>query len=124
MSAVPFAEGTATLSKLKALDGPALFERPAGRLTKGLEGAAADHGLTLVTSGAPALFPLRLEDEAGSLTPHQEWVAECVRRGVFLSSHHNHFVDAALTDDDIDRTVEVAHEAFGIVRSRHPELVR
>lgn len=33
MSAVPFAAGTATLSKLKALDGPALFERPAGRLT-------------------------------------------------------------------------------------------
>jgi len=83
--------------------------------------AAADHGLHLVTSGAPSLFYLRLADD-DSLMLHQEWVAECMQRGVFLTSHHNHFINASLTSADIARTVEVAHESFGIVRARHPEL--
>lgn len=121
MSAVPFAAGIATLTKLREIDGPALFDRLGTELTTGLVTAAADHGLRLVTSGAPALFYLRLAED-DSLMLHQEWVAECVQRGVFLTSHHNHFINAALTSDDIARTLEVAHEAFGIVRARHPEL--
>ncbi len=121
MSAVPFAAGIASLTKLRELDAPALFHRLGTELTTGLTSAAAEHGLHLVTSGAPSLFYLRLADD-DSLMLHQEWVAECVQRGVFLTSHHNHFINASLTSADIARTVEVAHEAFGIVRSRHPEL--
>lgn len=121
LSAVPFAAGIATLTKLRALDAPALFDRLGTELTTGLVAAAADHGLHLVTSGAPALFYLRLADD-DSLMLHQEWVAECVQRGVYLTSHHNHFINAALTSADVARTIEVAHEAFGIVRARHPEL--
>lgn len=118
MSAVPFAAAITTINKLKQLDGPALFKRLGQRLTTGLVAAAAEHGLTMVVSGAPSLFYLRLADPANSLMPHQEWVAECVQRGVFITSHHNHFINASLTDADIDRTLEIAHEAFGIVASR------
>jgi len=121
MSAVPFAAGIATLTKLRDLDAPALFDALGTELTTGLVAAAADHGLHLVTSGAPSLFYLRLADD-DSLMLHQEWVAECMQRGVFLTSHHNHFINASLTSADIARTVEVAHESFGIVRARHPEL--
>jgi glutamate-1-semialdehyde 2,1-aminomutase len=121
MSAVPFAAGIATIEKLKKIDGPALFDRLGTELTTGLVSAAADHGLHLVASGAPALFYLRLADD-DSLMLHQQWVAEVVQRGAFLTSHHNHFLNAALTGADIARTVEVAHEAFGVVRARHPEL--
>lgn len=121
MSAVPFAAGIATITRLKELDAPARFASLGGRLTDGLVGAAADHGLHLVASGAPALFYLRLADDE-SLLLHQEWVAAMVRRGVFLTSHHNHFLNAALTDDDVDLTVRIAHEAFGEVRAAHPEL--
>ncbi|WP_306207275.1 aminotransferase class III-fold pyridoxal phosphate-dependent enzyme [Actinoplanes sp. RD1] len=121
MSAVPFAAGIATQRKLAEIGAPALFERLGSALTDGLGKAAAEHGFTLVASGAPALFYLRVADPADSLRLHQEWVAECVQRGVYLTSHHNHFVNAALTPADIDRTVEVAHEAFGVLRARHPE---
>jgi glutamate-1-semialdehyde 2,1-aminomutase len=121
MSAVPFAAGIATITKLKQLDAPAQFARLGTELTGGLITAAAEHGFTLNASGAPALFYLRIADD-DSLMLHQEWVAECVQRGVFFTSHHNHFVNAALTSSDINRTLEVAHEAFGIVRSRHSEL--
>ncbi|QYF73514.1 hypothetical protein [Cryobacterium sp. PAMC25264] len=81
----------------------------------------AEKGFTLIASGAPALFYLRIADD-DSLMLHQEWVAECVRRGVFLTSHHNHFLNAALTSADMTRTLEIAHEAFGVVRAHHPEL--
>jgi glutamate-1-semialdehyde 2,1-aminomutase len=117
MSAVPFAAGIATIEKLKRIDGPALFDRLGTELTTGLVSAAADHGLHLVASGAPALFYLRLADD-DSLMLHQQWVAEVVQRGAFLTSHHNHFINAALTSADVARTVEIAHEAFGIVAAR------
>ncbi|QZN85881.1 hypothetical protein [Cellulomonas sp. C5510] len=68
---------------------------------------------------SPVLLVLRLAED-DSLVLHQEWIAECVRRGV--TSHHNHVVDAALTSADVARTVEVAHEAFGVLRDRHPGL--
>ena len=50
---------------------------------------------------------------------HQEWIAECVKRGVFFTSHHNHFINASLSDADIAETVEIADEAFMAVRDRH-----
>jgi glutamate-1-semialdehyde 2,1-aminomutase len=121
MSAVPFAAGIATITKLRELDAPAQFERLGSQLTTGLVAAAAEQNFTLVASGAPALFYLRIADD-DSLMLHQEWVAECVQRGVFLTSHHNHFLNAALTEADVAKTLDVASEAFGIVRARHPEL--
>ena len=123
MSAVPFAAGIATQQKLRALDAPALFERLGRRLTDGLTEAAADAGFTLVASGAPALFYLRVADPADSLMLHQDWIAECVRRGAYLTSHHNHFLNAAVTEADVDRTVEIAADAFAALRTRHPATV-
>ncbi|HCJ48700.1 MAG TPA: glutamate-1-semialdehyde 2,1-aminomutase [Microbacterium sp.] len=123
MSAVPFAAGIATQRKLREIDAPDLFRRLGTRLTDGLVAAGAASGFTLVASGAPALFYLRVADPADSLMLHQEWVAECVRRGVYITSHHNHFLNAAVTDADVDRTVEIAAEAFAVLRQRHPEAV-
>ncbi|MFI8631496.1 aminotransferase class III-fold pyridoxal phosphate-dependent enzyme [Microbacterium sp. NPDC077663] len=123
MSAVPFAAGIATQRKLRELDAPALFERMGRRLTDGLTEAAADAGYTLVASGAPALFYLRVADPADSLMLHQDWIAECVRRGAYLTSHHNHFLNAAVTEADVDRTVEIAADAFAALRTRHPAAV-
>lgn len=123
MSAVPFAAGIATQRKLRELDAPALFDRLGRRLTDGLTEAAADAGFTLVASGAPALFYLRVADPADSLMLHQDWIAECVRRGAYLTSHHNHFLNTAATEADVDRTVEIAADAFAALRARHPATV-
>ncbi|WDG17741.1 aminotransferase class III-fold pyridoxal phosphate-dependent enzyme [Microbacterium sp. Clip185] len=116
MSAVPFAAGIATIEKLKAIDGPALFRELGTTLTAGLTEVAASHGRTLVASGEPALFYLRLADDE-SLMLHQRWIAECVQRGAFFSSHHNHFINAALTSADITRTLEIADEAFRAIEA-------
>ena len=97
------------------------YETSLSKLKKELIKAAADVGWDLHVSGIPSLFYLRLADDP-SLMVHQEWIAECVRRGVFFTSHHNHFVNASLTDEDIAETVSVAKEALEVVKLRHPEL--
>lgn len=119
MSAVPFAAGIACINKLKKLNAPALFKEKGEKLTAGLVAAAKEHGFHLKATGAPALFYLRTADD-DSLMIHQEFIAEMVKRGVFLTSHHNHFINAALSDEDINRTIEIAEEAFKVVRERHP----
>lgn len=119
MSAVPFAAGIACINKLKQINAPALFKEKGKKLTTGLVAAAKEHGFHLKATGAPALFYLRTADD-DSLMIHQEFIAEMVKRGVFLTSHHNHFINASLSDEDINRTIEIAEEAFKVVREKHP----
>lgn len=121
MSAVPFAACIATLNKLKQIDAPKLFDSLGREVTSGLQKAGAEHGFNLVVSGAPALFYLRIAND-DSLLLHQEWVAECVNRGLFITSHHNHFINASLTHEDINRAVEIAEDAFKAVKENHPEI--
>ena len=117
-SAVPFAAGIACINKMKALDTPKMFREKAIKLTDGLKAAAANNGFNLVVSGEPALFYLRLADD-NSLFIHQDWIQECVRRGVFFAGHHNHFMNASLTDEDIAFTLEVADDAFKAIRPKY-----
>ncbi len=120
MSAVPFAAGIACIEKMKKLDTPAMFRKLGTQLTDGLKAAAANNGFDLVVSGEPALFYLRIAND-DSLFLHQDWVQEMVSRGIFITSHHNHFINASLTEDDIKYTIDVAEDAFKAVRKRHPE---
>ena len=121
MSAEPFAACIACIDKMKRLDTPSLFRRMGEKLTQGFQAAARAHGFDLVVSGEPALFYLRIAND-DSLMLHQEWVAECVSRGLFLASHHNHFMNAAMTEADIALAVDIADDAFGVVAARHPEI--
>ena len=121
MSAVPFAACMACIDKMKALDTPKLFRETGKKITDGFRAAAKAHGFDLVVSGEPALFYLRIAND-DSLMLHQEWVAECVSRGLFITSHHNHFINAAITDADIALAVDIADDAFSVVAENHPDL--
>ena len=121
MSSIPFAACIACINKLKKLDAPKLFYDLGTELTEGLKKAAATNGFDLRASGAPALFYLRIAND-DSMMLHQEWIAECVNRGVFFASHHNHFINASLTHEDIAETIEIAEDAFHAVKKNHPEL--
>ena len=121
MSAVPFAACMACIGKMKALDTPKLFRETGKKITDGFQAAAKAHGFDLVVSGEPALFYLRIAND-DSLMLHQEWVAECVSRGLFITSHHNHFINAAITDADIALAVDIADDAFSVVAESHPDL--
>jgi glutamate-1-semialdehyde 2,1-aminomutase len=58
---------------------------------------------------------LRLTDDP-SLMLHQKWCGECTKRGAFFTSHHNWFVSAAHTKEDLDLTLEIADAAFQAVK--------
>ena len=118
---MPFAAGIACIEKMKRLNCPQTLISKGVRLKSELIRAAGDFGFDLRVTGVPSLFYLRLADD-DSLMLHQEWIAECVRRGVFFTNHHNHFINASLTDTDITETVDIAREAFSILRNRHPNL--
>lgn len=118
MSAVPFAAGIACIQKMKRLGCPKLLIDKGEQLKQGLLAAAQKYGFDLHVSGVPSLFYLRIADDP-SLMLHQEWIAECVKRGVFFTNHHNHFINASLSEADIAETVDIADEAFAVVRERH-----
>lgn len=117
MSAVPFAAGIACIEKMKRLNLPFVLQEKGKKLTDGLKEIAAAEGFHLAVSGVPSLFYLRTTDD-DSLMLHQAYIAEMVRRGVFMTNHHNHFINAALSDADIEYTWEVAREAWKAVKEK------
>jgi len=116
-SAGPMAAALATLKELERIDGPGLMAAAGQRLTGGLKDLARAHGFDLKVSGHPAMPYLRLTDDE-SLMLHQEWCGECTRRGAYFTSHHNWFLSAAHTEEDIQRTLEIADQAFKAVKER------
>lgn len=119
LSAVPFAAGIACIEKMKRINCPLLLNEKGTKLKEGLISAGKEYNFNLHVTGMPSLFYLRIADDP-SLKMHQEWIAECVKRGVFFTNHHNHFINASLTDKDIEETVDIAKEAFFVVRKNHP----
>lgn len=120
MSAIPFAAGIANITKMRELNLPPLLMEKGKKLCDGLKAAGKNNDFDLVVSGEPSLFYLRIAND-DTMMLHQEWIAECVKRGIFFAGHHNHFINYALSDADIKHTVEVADEAFKVVKKNHPE---
>ena len=118
LSAMPFAAGIACINKMKELDTPKMFRELGLKLTDGLKEVATANGFNMVVSGEPSLFYLRLADD-NSLFIHQDWIQECVKRGIFFAGHHNHFINASLTEEDIKFTLDVADEAFKAIRNKY-----
>lgn len=121
MSAVPFAAGKACIDKLDRLNAPEYLSKLGTKLQDGLVSSGKKHGFDLKISGHPSMWFMRITND-DSFMLHQEWVSECVKRGVFFTNHHNQFMNCAMTEDDVKFTHEVAEEAFKVVRSNHPEL--
>ncbi len=114
LSAVPFAAAVACINKMKRINAPKILIEKGEKLKNGLIDAGKKYGFDLHVSGVPSLFYLRIADDP-TLMLHQAWIAECVKRGIFFTNHHNHFINASLTDEDIKETVEVADEAFSVI---------
>lgn len=120
LSAIPFAAAICNINKMKAMDITKILKEKGEKITTGLKAAAENNGFDLVVSGEPSLFYMRIAND-NSMMIHQDWIAECVKRGIFFAGHHNHFLNAALSDEDIKHTIEVADEAFKVTKKMHPE---
>jgi glutamate-1-semialdehyde 2,1-aminomutase len=49
---------------------------------------------------------------------HQNWCAECTKRGAYFTSHHNWFMSTVHSDEDIQRTLEIVYDAFTVLKER------
>jgi len=114
-SPVPMAAALKTLSILEATDAPQTMERLGKRLKTGLEDLGQKHGYRITVSGPPALPYLTFDDDP-DLYHIQAFCRHMIGRGVFLHPHHNWFICASHTDEDIEYTLETAEEVFPKLR--------
>ena len=109
-NAAPMAAAKATLEELQRIDGTTRMTTLGNKLNEGLVNVAQQQGFDLVASGIPAMPYYRLKNV--EMETHFKWVDECVMRGVYFLGYHNHFLSTSHTEADIDRTLEIANEAF------------
>jgi glutamate-1-semialdehyde 2,1-aminomutase len=89
------------------------------RLRKGLDQAATQYGFGLRQTG-PAQMPLiMIDDDPGSGRTYF-WNSALIQRGVYFHPWHNMFICAAMTDADIDNTIDRAADAFALLRKAGP----
>ena len=116
-SAGPMAAALACLKELKRINAPNVLRENGTKLNDGLVRIAKSHGYTLKVTGDPGMAYYRLiEDE--TLMLQQEWCGECTRRGAYFTSHHNWFVSTAHSDEDFQRTWDIADDAFKAIKGR------
>jgi glutamate-1-semialdehyde 2,1-aminomutase len=115
-NAAPMAAALATLRELKKIDAARRINEIGQRLTEGLVKTALSQGYDLRASGVPAMPYFRIHHLEDGSRVHRAWIGECVRRGAYFLDFHNHFVSTAHEDADLERTWEIAADAFRAIR--------
>lgn len=118
-SAAPMAASLATLRLIRESD---YLERTIAigdHLRAGLAESASRHGFGLRQTG-PSQMPLIMLEEDADLAKGYFWCAALLRRGIYFHPWHNMFICAAMTEADVDRTVEAADGAFRDLKASPP----
>lgn len=113
-SAAPMAAALACLKEMERISAPEIILEKGKKLTDGMVAIAKSHGHTMKVTGMPSMPYVRVLHEAG-IKFHRALCGECTRRGAFFTSHHNWFLSAAHTDEDIQRTWDILDDAFRAV---------
>jgi glutamate-1-semialdehyde 2,1-aminomutase len=103
------------LELLKKNDVVSTLRRSGEILMQGLVAAGRRHGFAMLASGPPAIPFLSFVDDP-SLRRQQRFCAEVTRRGALFHPHHNWFLCAAHTPQDIDATLGMADATFAAMR--------
>jgi glutamate-1-semialdehyde 2,1-aminomutase len=90
------------------------------RLTKGLTKLARECGFKLSVSGHPAM-PMVLFAKDPDFRLAIAFAQEMMRRGTYIHPTHNWFLSLEHSTSDIDRSLEHASEAFGVLRSSYSD---
>lgn len=118
-SAAPMAASLATLKLIRETD---YLERTIAlgeRLRTGLEAVAGQHGFGLRQTG-PAQMPLIMVDDDPTGAKGYFWNNALLKRGVYFHPWHNMFITTAMTDGDIDHTLQAADDAFKLLKAAGP----
>lgn len=121
-SAMPMAAAIACIKELKRIKGDKLMIAKGKKLCEGLVARANAHGIDFKVSGVESMPYFRITNDE-SLMMHQQWCAGMTQRGVFVVSHHNHFINCSLSDDDIKKIIEISDEVFSVVAKDNPSKI-
>lgn len=118
-SAAPMAAAIETLRLVRETDYLERTQALGRRLRDGLDEAATRHGFALRQTG-PAELPLIMFDDDAGCGKGYAWNQAMLKRGVYFHPWHNMFICAAMTEADIDYTLQVADDAFKVVKQAGP----
>ena len=109
-NSAPMAASKATLEELQNLNAIEVMNANGLKLKDDLSSAAKSFGLKIKVSGVPSMPYFKIEDQSKDF--HVDWTDECLSRGLYLTSYHNHFLSVAHGEAEINEIVRIASEAF------------
>jgi len=117
MNAPEMAVALVCLDEMERMNVAGVVKELGEALTRGLRELSEAHGLKVSITGPAALPFMKFANETNFLRS-QLFCGVCAGRGVFFHPHHNWFLSAAHTKEDIARTLEAADAGFRAVKER------
>lgn len=119
--AAPMAAAIETLKLVRGTDYLERLNALGTRLRDGLAQRAAAAGFGFRQTG-PVTMPLFLFDDDRDLRKGYFWSSAMLQRGVYVHPWHNMFLCAAMTDADIDFTLDAAEASFAALKAGAGDL--
>lgn len=110
-SGAAMAAAVATINELRSTTALAQLKEAGELLRDGLLTQAAHYGFAVSHTG-PVQMPLLIFTEDPSFATAERFAGLAVERGVYLHPHHNWFLSAAHTPDDIADALDRTDDAF------------
>jgi glutamate-1-semialdehyde 2,1-aminomutase len=129
VQAVPMAASLATLEVIRETDYLEHTVALGRMLRSGFHERATAHGFELSQTG-PVQMPMILFKHDSDFRFAMAFASEMILRGIYMIPHHNLFLCAAMTNDDITQTIDVANEVFADMAKRrstiepHPAMLK
>jgi glutamate-1-semialdehyde 2,1-aminomutase len=120
-SAVPMAAAVATLRLVRETDYITRLVELGARLREGLDAQAAAYGFGLRQTG-PVQMPQILFQNDPDMRLGFAWTAAAIKQGVYLHPYHNMFLNAAMTESDINQTLEATEQAFADLKAGREDI--
>jgi glutamate-1-semialdehyde 2,1-aminomutase len=114
-AAAELAAALATIEELESTNAIDHMAKMGKLLQEGLRKHAEAHGLQIKVTDPPTLPFMTFANER-NFRRSQCFSSECAKRGVLLHPHHNWFMMYSHKEADIQQAVDVADEAFGVVK--------
>jgi glutamate-1-semialdehyde 2,1-aminomutase len=119
----------AGIAALGVLSQPGVYDglhRVGAKLRAGLVAAGERHGFALQAPGEDAVFGVRFTDRKPlrtwmDLTTANKdlglrWALELLRRGLLVNPNEKFYISIAHTEADVDRTLDIADQAFAALK--------
>ncbi|MDX2238383.1 MAG: aminotransferase class III-fold pyridoxal phosphate-dependent enzyme [Hyphomonadaceae bacterium] len=120
-AAAPMAAALATLRMIRETDYLERLETLGGRLRDGIAAQAARHGVPVRQTG-PVQMPQILLGDDPDFRKGFHWARVALDHGLYVHPWHNMFLNAAMTDADIDAALAATDAAFAAVAKNGASL--